>query len=183
MCKILSLLLELFLTFFKLGAVTFGGGYAMLTLLQREICDRKGWSTPEELMDYYAIAQCTPGIIAVNVATFIGNKVKGKVGAVVATFSLVLPSLIIIIVIASFIQGFAELAIIKNAFSGIRAAVCVLILSAVFKLWKNAVTDRAGLVIFSAIFLLSVFTSVSPILLVLVSGAVGILLQTRKAVK
>ena len=179
----MSLIVELFLTFFKLGAITFGGGYAMLALLQREVCDRKGWCTPEELMDYYAIAQCTPGIIAVNVATFVGNKIKGKAGGVIATVAVVLPSIIIITLIAAFIRGFAELAVVKNAFVGIRAAVCVLILTAVVKLWKNAVTDRPGLVIFLVVFGLSTFTSLSPILLVVAAGATGILLQNRKAVK
>ena len=102
-------LLDLFFTFARIGGLTFGGGYAMLPMLQKEVVERRGWATNEELMDYYAIGQCTPGIIAVNTATFIGNKTRGVVGGVVATLGVVFPSLVIITIIAAFISNFADL--------------------------------------------------------------------------
>ena len=176
-------LLELILIFARIGAVTFGGGYAMLPILRRELVEKRGWTTDEELMDYYAIGQCTPGIIAVNTATFIGLKRKGIPGGIAATVGIVLPSLVIISIIAAFINNFAEYAVVRNAFAGIRVCVCVLIVSAVVKLWKKSVTDALTLAIFAIVFLVSVFFDVSPVLLVLISAAVGILLQAGKAVK
>ena len=101
--------LDLFLTFARIGGLTFGGGYAMLPMLQQEVVDRRGWATNEELMDYYAIGQCTPGVIAVNTATFVGNKTKGTLGGIFATLGVVFPSLVIITIIAAFIRNFAEL--------------------------------------------------------------------------
>ncbi len=176
-------LLELILIFARIGAVTFGGGYAMLPILRRELVEKRGWTTDEELMDYYAIGQCTPGIIAVNTATFIGLKRKGIPGGIAATIGIVLPSIVIISIIAAFINNFAEYAVVRNAFAGIRVCVCVLIVSAVVKLWKKSVTDALTLAIFAIVFLVSVFFDVSPVLLVLISAAVGILLQAGKAVK
>ena len=129
--------LDLFLTFARIGGLTFGGGYAMLPMLQREVVEKRGWATEGELMDYYAIGQCTPGIIAVNTATFIGHKNKGILGGIIATLGVVFPSLVIITIIAAFISNFAELAVVQNAFAGIRVCVCVLILNAVIKLWKK----------------------------------------------
>ena len=108
--------LDLFLTFARIGGLTFGGGYAMLPILQREVVEKRGWATENELSDYYAIGQCTPGIIAVNVATFIGNKRKGVLGGIIATFGVVFPSLVIITLIAAFLQNFADLEIVKHAF-------------------------------------------------------------------
>ncbi|MEG1777704.1 MAG: chromate transporter [Angelakisella sp.] len=179
----MKLLLTLFLTFAKIGSVTFGGGYAMLSILQREICENHKWVSDEEIMDYYAIGQCTPGIISVNTATFVGYKVAGFWGSIFATVGVVLPSVVIITVIAAFIQNFAELPLVRNAFVGIRAAVCVLVLSAVIKLWKSSIVDRATLIIFFAVFGLSIFTDVSPAIFVVLAGVAGILLQNRKAAK
>ena len=99
-------LADLFITFARIGGLTFGGGYAMLPILQREVVEKRGWASNEELMDYYAIGQCTPGVIAVNTATFIGNKTKGLIGGIVATLGVVFPSLIIISVILTIIAGF-----------------------------------------------------------------------------
>ncbi len=168
---------DLFVTFARIGGLTFGGGYAMLPILQREVVERRKWATEEELMDYYAIGQCTPGVIAVNTATFIGQRLRGVVGGVVATLGVVFPSLIIITVIAAFIQNFSDMSVVKNAFAGVRVCVCVLVFNAVVKLWKKSVTDRRTLMIFLLVFLLSVFTSVSPLIFVLLSGAAGALLK------
>ena len=127
-------LFDLFWTFCKIGALTFGGGYAMLPLIQREIVENKKWSTEKEILDYYAVGQCTPGVIAVNTATFIGFKLKGIVGGIVATLGVIFPSLIIILIIASFLQSFADLSIVQSAFAGIRVAVVALIITTVIKL-------------------------------------------------
>ena len=130
-------LFDLFWTFCKIGALTFGGGYAMLPLIQREIVENKKWSTEKEILDYYAVGQCTPGVIAVNTATFIGYKLKGIIGGIIATLGVVFPSLIIILIIAAFLQNFADLAIVQSAFAGIRVAVVALIITTVVKLLKS----------------------------------------------
>lgn len=169
-------LIDLFITFAKMGVMTFGGGYAMLPILQREVVENRHWATDEELMDYYAVGQCTPGIIAVNTATFIGQKTAGIPGGVTATLGVVFPSLIIIMVIASVLTHFAEYPVVQNAFAGIRVCVCVLVFNAVVKLWKSAVKDKAALVIFLAVFLLGVFFDISPVVFVVISAAAGIAL-------
>ena len=138
-------LLELYCAFFRVGAVTFGGGYAMLPIIQREVVERKKWATEEEMADYYAISQCTPGAIAVNVATFIGRKYAGIVGGVIATLGVVSPSAVIICVIAALIHNFAEISWVKDAMGGIRVCVCVFIFNAVVRLIKSAVTDKVTL--------------------------------------
>ena len=173
-------LLDLFWTFARVGGLTFGGGYAMLPILQREMVEKRQWVSDEELMDYYAIGQCTPGIIAVNTATFVGQKRKGIVGGIVATLGVVFPSLVIITIIAAFIQNFADLAVVKNAFAGIRVCVCVLILNAVIKLLKSSVIDKATLVIYVVVAVGSILTSLSPIVFVLLAAVAGILLQNWK---
>ena len=174
----MKVLLELFLTFAKVGVMTFGGGYAMLPILQREVVETKGWSTEEELMDYFAIGQCTPGVIAVNTATFIGQKYKGFWGAVTATLGVVFPSLIIICLLAGVIEAFSHIAIVQHAFGGIRVCVCVLITNAVVKLFKKAVIDKFTLVLFLLVALGSFFTSLSPVVFVLFAAVCGILIKT-----
>lgn len=173
-------LLDLFLTFARIGGLTFGGGYAMLPILQKEVVEKRGWATEEELMDYYAIGQCTPGVIAVNTATFVGQRTGGIIGGIVATLGVVFPSLVIISVIAAFIQNFADLAIVQNAFAGIRVCVCVLIFNAVLKLWKKSVIDKITFVIFLAVMLGSALTDLSPIVFVLLAGAAGIFLSKKE---
>ena len=174
----MKLLLEMFLTFAKVGVMTFGGGYAMLPILQREVVDNKGWATEEELMDYFAIGQCTPGVIAVNTATFIGQKNKGTAGAIAATLGVVFPSLVIISLLAGVIEAFSHLEWVQNAFGGIRVCVCVLIANAVVKLYKKAVVDKVTLVIFLAVALGSTFLSLSPVVFVLIAAVAGIAIQT-----
>ena len=173
-------LLDLFFTFARIGGLTFGGGYAMLPMLQREVVEKRGWCTDEELMDYYAIGQCTPGIIAVNTATFVGQKTRGVAGGIMATLGVVAPSLVIITVIAAFIQNFADLAIVQNAFAGIRVCVCVLILNAVLKLLKSSVVDKTTAVIYAVVAILATVTDLSPVVFVLLAGVMGILLKNRK---
>ncbi len=168
---------KLLLTFAKVGVMTFGGGMAMLPILQREVVENRGWATEAELADYFAIGQCTPGIIAVNTATFIGHKRGGVLGAVAATFGVVLPSLVIILILAGIIGEFSHLAAVQHAFAGIRVCVCVLIFNAVVKLWKNAVKDAKGVLIFASVLALSLLTDVTPIVPVLAAAVAGILIR------
>jgi len=169
---------DLFCTFAKAGVMTFGGGYAMLPILQREVVDKKGWATEEELMDYFAIGQCTPGIIAVNTATFIGQKAKGFWGGLCATLGVVFPSLIIIMLLAGVIEAFSHLAWVQHAFGGIRICVCILILNAVVKLFKKAVIDKLTLAVFLIIALGSYFTPISPVIFVLAAGILGVAVKS-----
>lgn len=179
----MPILLDLFLTFAKVGVMTFGGGYAMLPILQREVVETKGWATEEELMDYFAIGQCTPGIIAVNTATFIGQKYKGIPGAICTTLGVVFPSLVIITLLASMIEAFSHLGWVQNAFGGIRVCVCVLIANAVVKLYKKAIVDKWTLAIFLAVALGSYFLEVSPVVFVILAAAAGIVLQCQGGAK
>ena len=169
-----KLYVQLFRAFFRVGILTFGGGYAMLPILRREVVETHPWCTDEELADYYAVGQCTPGIIAVNTATFIGYRLAGIPGGVFATFSVTLPSFVIILIIAAVLQNFADYAVVKNAFAGIRVAVVALIVNAVIKLLKTSVVDKLTLCIFVLVTLGSVAFSVSPILFVLAAGLCGV---------
>lgn len=173
----MRLLLKLFLVFAKIGAFTFGGGYAMLPILQRELVDKQGWATNEELMDYFAIAQCTPGIIAVNTATFVGCRHKGIIGGIAATLGVVFPSVVIITVIAAFITGFAELAVMKNAFAAVRVCVCVLIVNAVVKLFKTAVIDKPTIAVFVLVFVGMVFLDLSPVFFIVIAAVLGCVIK------
>ncbi len=179
---------EMFATFARIGGLTFGGGYAMLPILQREVVENHQWATEEELADYYAIGQCTPGVIAVNTATFIGYRQAGILGSIFATLGVVFPSVVIITVIAAFLTNFADLKVIQYAFEGIRVCVCVLIFNAVQKLWKKSVIDQPTTVIFLLVFLVSAglavgqsfypnLFSVSPIIYVVIAGVTGVILH------
>lgn len=175
-------LLSLFLSFAKVGVMTFGGGYAMIPILEREIVENRKWASSEELMDYYAVGQCTPGVIAVNTATFIGYRVAGPAGGVTATLGVVFPSVVIICLIAGILTNFADIPAVKSAFAAIRVCVCVLIFNAVVKLWKGAVKDKAGLVLFLIVFVLSLFFDISPVIFVLFCALAGLVL-TRTGVR
>lgn len=172
---------ELFWTFAKMGVITFGGGMAMLPILQRTIVDTKHWATDEELTDYYAIGQCTPGIIAVNTATFIGQKYAGIPGGIFATLGLVFPSLVIISFLAALISNFAELAWVRNAFAGIQVCVCILIFNSVVKLLKKSVVDKRTAAIFLLVLAGGVFLDISPVWFVVAAAAAGIVLKNLEA--
>lgn len=193
--RTIPLLADLFLTFAKVGVMMFGGGYAMLPILQREIVENKGWSTEEQLADYYAIGQCTPGIIAVNTATFVGAENAGIAGGVLATLGVVSGPIVIITLIAALLSGYMDLPVIAHAFSGIRACVVALILSSVIKLFKGSVIDRSTRMIYLIVLALSaagVFLSTpanlaavwntitSPVFLVLMAGVLGLIIRSMK---
>ena len=171
---------ELFFTFAKMGVMTFGGGMAMLPILQREVVENKKWVTEEELVDYYAIGQCTPGIIAVNTSTFVGQKRRGAAGGIAATLGMVFPSLVIISILAGLIQNFAHLAWVQNAFAGIQVCVCVLIFNATVKLLKKSVVDKKTAVIFIAVLMGGLLLDISPVWFVIAAAFIGILLKNQE---
>ena len=176
-------LFDLFWTFCRIGALTFGGGYAMLPLIQKEIVENKKWSTEKEILDYYAVGQCTPVVIAVNTATFIGFKLRGVIGGIVATLGVIFPSIVIILIIASFLQNFANLAIVQSAFAGIRVAVVALIITTVVKLLKSSVKDYLGVIIALATFIISAFFGLSPVYIVIAAGLIGFISKSLRGEK
>ena len=194
----MNIYLDLFLTFAKVGVCTFGGGYAMLPILQREIVEKKGWATEEELTDYFAIGQCTPGVIAVNTATFIGHKLKGTPGGIFTTLGVVFPSLVIIAIVAGFLSNFAQYPLVQHALAGVNACVVALIASSVIKLGKSTLKNKASWCIFGAVLGLALLGNLitdvslpgmagtvidrllSPAPLVVCAGAVGYFLFLPK---
>lgn len=173
----MNIYLDMFLTFAQIGGLTFGGGYAMLPILQREVVENKKWATEEELMDYFAIGQCTPGVIAVNTATFIGQKNRGILGGIIATLGVITPSFFIISLLAGVIEAFSHIMWVQYAFGGIRVCVCVLIFNAVVKLFKKAVIDKFTLGIFLIVALGSCLTDISPIIFVIISAVASIAIK------
>lgn len=171
---------DLFATFFKIGLFTFGGGYAMLPMLESEVVNKKHWATKDELMDYFAIGQCTPGVIAVNTATFIGYDEKKVSGAIVATAGVICPSIVIILLIASLLTNFASLAIVQHALAGIRIAVCVLIFKAVLSLFKSGVKDVFGIIVFACALLCSYTGWLSSAIIVVIAAGAGLLVSLAK---
>ena len=169
----MNIYLDLVLTFAKVGVCTFGGGYAMLPILQREVVENKGWATDEELTDYFAIGQCTPGVIAVNPAPFIGHKHKGIPGAILTTLGLIIPSLVIITSIAAFLSNFADIPVVQHALNGVNAAVVAMIASSVLKLSKSTLKGPLSLAIFAAALVLAFAFNLSPVVLIVAAGVVG----------
>ena len=196
----MPVLLQLFLTFAKVGVMTFGGGYAMLPIMQRELVENKGWATEDQLADYYAVGQCTPGIIAVNTATFVGYGQAGVAGGIFATLGVMFPSIVIIVVIAAFLRNFMHLEVVAHAFNGIRAGVTALILASVIKLLKGAVKDMPTRIIYITVLALAALGNflnlpdgtpaaltgfwnviTSPVFLVIAAGVTGLFIRMRKA--
>ena len=173
--------LELFVSFFKVGLLTFGGGYAMLPMLQREVVERRGWITEEQILDCYAIGQCTPGVIAVNTATYVGHLQGGPIGAACATLGVIFPSLLIISALASIIRRISHFDAVRHAFAGIRVAVSVLVLQAKLRLWKKGVKGPAAIGVWLAALVLSAFFGVSAVWLVGAAIVAGLVLAWREA--
>lgn len=168
-------LIDLYLAFLKIGALTFGGGYAMLPMLQREVIDTHGWATIEEVLDIYAIGQCTPGIIAVNTATMIGYRKRGILGAIVATLGEVTASVVIITLLASLLLQVQDSVWVARAFGGIRVAVCALIVQSVVTLAKKSVVDLPSILLYIASVVLTFVLGVSPIAIVILAILCGLL--------
>lgn len=161
---------KLYALFFKMGLFTFGGGYAMLPILQKEAVEKQKWVTEEELLNYYSIGQCTPGIIAVNAASFIGYKLRKIGGLISATLGVVSPSLIIIILVAALLRKYMDNQYVQWAFGGIRISVIALIIDTVWNMWQNGIKDARGYIIFAVAALLLWFFNLSAILIVIMAA-------------
>ncbi len=180
MIWIMRKLLSIFWTFAKIGGLTFGGGYSMLPMLRRECIEANGWISEEELLDYYAIGQTTPGLIAVNTSILIGYKASRLSGALAAALGVVFPSVVVILIIAAALSGYMGLPAVEHAFAGIRVVVAAMILSAMLRQWRGAVKDKACAVIFAAALVALLFTGVSPVIIVLSAAAAGIVITFFK---
>lgn len=170
---------KIFVSFFKIGLFTFGGGYAMMPLFRQELIEKHKYITENELIDYYSIGQCTPGVIAVNVATFTGYKIKGVRGAVLGTFAMILPSLVIIMALAGVLNVLSDHPVVVHAFAGIRFGVIALILNEEVNLFRKTITSKLQFGIFMAILLLLLFCNISPILAVILAAMVGFVRYMR----
>lgn len=169
----MKILWDLYSAWFRMGLFTFGGGYAMLPMIQKEAIEKYHWATEDEIMDYYALGQVTPGIIAVNTATFVGYKVNGVSGGIAATLGVISPSLIIITIIAGLISNFSDIPLVQHALGGIQIGVCVLLFEAIRKLFTKSVKDITSFIICAAAFVLSYFTSIPTFVLVILAGFTG----------
>jgi chromate transporter len=181
--------LELFLVFLKIGCFTFGGGYAMIPIVERELIKKKGWIPLEEVMDYYTVGQIIPGIIGVNLSTFVGYKRKGPLGGILAPVGFVLPGVTLILILAIFISNFADIPMVQSAFAGIRIVVGALILDTVIKLAKGVLKNTQAIIIFLIVFAISAIPVGilpipgfvrSPVFLVLASGLAGFIIFKMK---
>ena len=172
----LRLLWDLFSVFFKVGLCTFGGGIAMLPILERELGEKRGWTNSDELLDYFAIGQSTPGIIAVNVATFIGYKKAGILGGCISTFGMVFPSIIIITLIAKFISNFSDIWWVKKALTGINVSVAAILTSAVYNFSKKSVKNLFGFILLAVSFVLIFVLKVSAVWVIFGSAVLGVII-------
>ena len=172
-------LIKLFFSFFKTGLFTFGGGYAMLPLLKAEVVEKQKWITEDELLDYFSVGQCTPGIIAVNVATFCGYKLKGVTGAITATFGIICPSIVIICLIASILNIYIDNPYVVHALSGIRIGVCALICILLFDMSKKIYTQSKHRILHFNIFVISLilllFANISAVWTIIMASIIGFL--------
>lgn len=168
-------LIKLFWIFFKIGSVLFGGGYAILPFLQSEIVEKEKICTPEELTNFYALSQCFPGLVAGNICMFIGYKARNILGALAAVFGICLPAFISIVVIFKFLGTISHLPIVQNIFQVLSIAVCVLILLTKLELWAFSVYDKFTFFIFAVSITAALFFNVSPFVIVISAGALGLL--------
>ncbi len=167
-------LLDIYFTFMRVGGFTFGGGYAMLPMLTKEVVEKKKWITSEELLDYYTVSQCIPGIIAVNTATFVGNRVRGTLGGFMGAAGMVTPSIVIITIVAMFLQSIMDIPLVESAFAGVRVAVAALVLGAVIKLWNKSVKDIFTTVVFLLTFIVQIVFAINPVFAIVTAAVSGI---------
>ena len=172
-----KLLGQLYWAFLRIGGLTFGGGLTMLPMLKYELVEKKNWISEDELLDCYAIGQCTPGIIAVNTATFVGYKKSGVAGGIAATAGMVTPSLVIITLLAVFLENFMDNVWLQHALMGVRGIVCALMLNTVLNLARKSLTDVFTCVICGIVLVLCLLTEIPTILIVVVSALTGILAE------
>jgi chromate transporter len=176
-------LLDLFLTFMKIGALTFGGGYAMMPVMRKEVVEKKNWANDDDILKILVISETTPGVLAVNSATYIGYKIAGLKGSLLATLGVVIPSLVIISLISLFITQFKELTLVSYAFYGIKAGVAVLITRAAFKLSKKVKFGIFALVIWISAVLFTLIFNINPIITLFLAGVIGFIYGTYFQIK
>lgn len=172
-------LFALYAAFFRIGGLTFGGGLTMLPMLKYELVQKKHWVEEEDLLDYYAVGQCTPGIIAVNVATFVGYKKKGIPGAIFSTLGMISPSLIIVSILALFLEQFMSNQTIAHAVGGIKIIVCALMLNTVVTMAKKTINNLLTGIVCGIAFLLAMLTPIPTVLIVIFAGIFGVILYKR----
>jgi len=171
---------DLYFTFFKIGGLTFGGGYAMLPLLQEEVVNKRRWASEEELLDMYAIGQVTPGIIAVNTATMVGYRKRGILGGIIATLGEISPSILIITTLATILLRYKDAVYLQRAFVGIRIAVCAMVTVSIIKLMKKSLVDLPTVMLYLVVVASTLLFSLSPIIVVIVAILFGIVVQNIK---
>ena len=169
-------LFDLYIAFFRVGGLTFGGGLAMLPMLKYELIEKRNWVTEEEILDYFAIGQCTPGIIAVNTATFVGFKKRGVIGAIFSTLGMISPSVLIITLIAMFMEQIMSNVIVIHALNGIKAVICALLLNTVITLAKKSMVNKTTSGIAIVTFILAMFAPVPTVLIVILAALFGIIM-------
>jgi len=172
--KKLKLLLEVFWVFFKIGAFTFGGGYAMIPLISRETVENKKWISDQDILDIVAIAESTPGPIAINSATFVGYKVAGVLGSVFATLGTVIPSFMIILIISFVLEEFESLTVVKYAFEGIRAGVLALVCKALWTMYKKCQKNLISYVLMALAFILAAIVKLNVLYCIIICGVIGL---------
>lgn len=165
---------QLFIAFFRIGGLTFGGGLAQLPMLRYEIVQKYHWLDEEELIDIYAIGQCTPGIIAVNTATYVGYKKKGVMGGIVATLGMITPSIVVITAVAMCLQAVIDNVWVQHAIMGIRAIVCALMINTVYTLGKKTLIGWFAIIVAIAAFILAFITGMTTVVIVIIAAVVGI---------
>lgn len=176
----IKLLFEIYWSFFKIGGLTFGGGLTMLPMLEHELVGKRQWITEDELLDCYAIGQCTPGIIAVNTATFVGYKKAGIAGGIFGTLGMITPSILIITIVANFLKFFMNNEIFLHAMMGVRGVVCALLMNTVINLGKKSLKSIEAWCIALVILALALLTKLPTIILVLFAATTGIVIDLIK---
>lgn len=166
-------LINMFISFLKIGVLLLGGGYVIVPLLNNELVDKNGWITKEEVIDFYAMGQCVPGIIAVNTTLFVGYKLRGKAGALAAFFGLILPPFIVIILLASVLIKMSQNIVMGDVFWGVNISIIILMFLTVKEVWKTSIVDKFTFLIFILILILS-DAGVSPSVSIIASAILGI---------
>ena len=165
---------ELFLISVKIGAILLGGGYVILPLLKNEFANKRNWLTDEEVIDFYALAQCLPGLIGLNVVAFAGYKMRGKLGALVCMLGLCLSPFLVIVAIAGFLGLFVKSALVESVFWGVNIGILLLVFLTVFEVWGKAIVDKTTFFIFLVMFLLCL-AGISPVFIIILSILIGFL--------
>ena len=178
--KNIKTLLKLFWAFFKIGAFTFGGGYAMIPVIQQEVCEKNKYIENEEIVDIFAMSQSLPGVLSVNASIFTGYKIAGVAGAVVSAAAIILPAMAAIFIIYPFMVMFKENIWVEYAFEGIRAGIVTLMLIAVIKLYKTSIVDKVSFFIMLAVVVLGLFTGINTAILLVIGAVIGV---TRKIIE